>query len=142
MTDAELFDELNAQHFGGRLPRFEVHRAAIEALGQCEPKAGVIRLRESLSDDYRRPVLLHEAAHAALYQREPLAVLLGPHSAVFVAELRRLVEAGEFCLRPQLTRYERELVGRFEEADRLARESERVCEANRRRAHQHARRRI
>src|SRR3989442_10857563 len=101
MTDAQtLFDSLNTLRFGGHLEPYRVLRGCVEsrAEGECHRLPREIRLDESLEGTDLRAVMLHEMAHASVGG-------YSSHGTDFVNELRRLVQAGEFCLQADLTRY-------------------------------------
>jgi hypothetical protein len=88
---AQLFADLNARYFGGRLPTYRIQieqsipGVASSVSGRIDPAEWVIWLRET--DDARalQGALLHEMVHA---------VAGGEHGRSFFDELKRLLQAG------------------------------------------------
>jgi hypothetical protein len=108
-----LFDELNLQHWQGRLPKHQVrvvrpHREDFEPglLGRCVHASRTIYLAGGLSTRRTRSTLLHEMCHAANLDVEP-------HGRPFVQRLQRLVDRGERDLQGQVDWYSGKVWGRI-----------------------------
>jgi hypothetical protein len=94
-----LYDELNARHWAGRLPRCRVlRRARLTALGTYRRATRTIVLLTSLAADRLRRVMLHEMCHVATHDEHD------PHGARWLAELARLAAAGEPLAREEARR--------------------------------------
>ena len=98
----QLFDQLNAELFGGRLPSYRVRQRARFAgelngqLGRCDEDVRTIWLKTELPADRVRPLLLHEMCHHG-----------SPgHGRAFQAKLLRLAEHGEDWAREEAAQYQ------------------------------------
>jgi hypothetical protein len=92
MTARRLFDALNQQFFGGRLPAYTVReRQRIpgmgeEQVGKCDDLRRTIWLISGLAPDMRRQTLLHEMCHVGCP---------GFHGKRFQKRLLKLAALGE-----------------------------------------------
>ena len=126
-TLTDLYEHYNRLHFGSQLPSYQVKQSLTDNkhAGQCIRSERLILLHEDLCGGELIAGLLHEMAHVRVGG-------IASHGSSFVAELGRLVAAGESCLQADLTRYGNALAARFAEADRRYSESQRCVDARRR----------
>jgi hypothetical protein len=103
---SRLFDELNARHWRGRLPRYRVIRLPTSAMknkiAYCRNLTLTIAVRRELTGEELRLAMLHEMCHI-----DRITTRSGwQHGPVFRRRVRRLVERGESKLIEDLERYD------------------------------------
>jgi hypothetical protein len=123
-TAAELFSKFNARFSDGALPRYRIEILPVEwekswgLLGVGDSLRLTIRSSQGLSEDEKRlrEVLIHEMAHAALYDVEVSEE--DCHGWQFLSELLRLLRVGAPVNPPESDQYWGE---GFAEADLIKR---------------------